>query len=116
MNVLKVNFKDGVYLNGTVKQNIGVAGSVEQALGVSGLTLVNSIEANPVGVTIAMGDRVGVVRFFFVPWQSIASCEVADPRQTLAESRRQASLATDLLGDEDALEKATRPPGKPAKA
>jgi len=69
--VLKVDFKDGVYLAGTVKQSVGVKGQTTPQMSMSGLTLVSSIEASNVGVDIVMNERL-----FFVPWTSVASCEL----------------------------------------
>ena len=72
MNIKLVNFKDGVYLAGQVKQTIGHKLDGNQgAVGVSGVTRVQNIEATGEGIVVTMNDRQ-----FFVPWQSIASCEL----------------------------------------
>jgi hypothetical protein len=72
MNIKLVNFKDGVYLAGQVKQTIGHKLDGNQgAVGVSGVTRVQNIEATGEGLIVSMNDRR-----FFVPWVSVASCEL----------------------------------------
>jgi hypothetical protein len=72
MNIKLVNFKDGVYLAGQVKQTIGHKLDGNQgAVGVSGVTRVQNIEATGEGLIVTMNDRK-----FFVPWVSVASCEL----------------------------------------
>jgi hypothetical protein len=83
--VLKVDFKDGCYLAGTVKQSVGVKNRSTPTMSMSGLTLVTDIEANQTGVRIVMLDRI-----FIVPWSSIASLELMPEAQDpLAEANAQ---------------------------
>lgn len=101
-----VKFTDGVYLHGTVVQSIGVLDLDEDAgagRSLMGLAKVSKIEANPVGLTIEMRGK-----YFLVPWHMVASCEIDKPVATPVG-------AADLLGDEEALERATRPAGKAAR-
>jgi hypothetical protein len=88
--VRKVDFKDGVYLDGTVKQSVGVKGATSAIRSLSGLTLVDDIEANQTGVRIIMNGRV-----FIVPWSSVASAEVfpeaVDPLVEASLAQREAA-------------------------
>lgn len=80
--VRKVDFKDGVYLDGTVKQSVGVRGNTAAVRSLSGLTLVDDIEANQTGVRILMNGRV-----FIVPWSSVASAEIfPDPQDPVVDA------------------------------
>jgi hypothetical protein len=88
--VRKVDFKDGVYLDGTVKQSVGVRGNTAGVRSLSGLTLVDDIEANATGVRIVMNGRI-----FIVPWSSITSAEIfpeaVDPLVDASLAQREAA-------------------------
>jgi len=72
MRIKLINFKDGVYLHGQVKQTVGCGLENNQgALGVTGVTQVEKLEPFDNGVVISMSGRD-----FFVPWTSVASCEL----------------------------------------
>jgi hypothetical protein len=106
IKIIRIDFVTGIYLAGTVKQAIGLAtpDEGETPSGVMGLTRVEEIRPEGPGVIVKMGGR-----WFFVPWVSIRSCEIADPSP-------KADANADLLGDDAALERATRPePTKPVK-
>jgi hypothetical protein len=74
--VKQVNFKDGVYLHGTVLQSVGLAPAGEEMprslTGVSLVTKIGFHEKN-VGLVIFMKGRT-----FVVPWAAIASWEEAE--------------------------------------
>lgn len=78
--VKQVNFKDGVYLHGTVLQSVGLAAAgEEQPRSLTGVSLVSKIEFHEknVGLKVTMKGRV-----FGIPWAAIASweeVEEADP-------------------------------------
>jgi hypothetical protein len=98
-------FSEGVYLNGTVKQGIGLAPKTLEGAPPStlmGLTVVERIEASTPGLLIEMKGR-----WFLIPWHKVASCEVENPFAPAP------APGQDLLGDDAALERATRPDSKP---
>lgn len=77
IKITRVGFADGVYLNGTVKQGIGLAPKDlegAQPATLMGLTTVERIDATPAGLVIEMKGR-----FFLVPWSKVATCELEDP-------------------------------------
>jgi hypothetical protein len=100
MKILRVNFRDGIYLNGQVKQAIGLVdeGESAPAMSLMGLTRVDKITPGASGLLIEQGGRT-----FFTPWASVSSCEV------LTESIKvEKNPNSDLLGDEP-NEENTRP-------
>jgi hypothetical protein len=100
MKILRVNFRDGIYLNGQVKQAIGLVEDGEDAptMSLMGLTRVDKIASGASGILIEQGGRT-----FFVPWPSVSSCEVVTEVVVLKNPN------ADLLGDEPTDEN-TRPP------
>lgn len=102
MKILRVNFRDGVYLNGQVAQAIGIVEEGEgeaPAMTLMGLKRVSSITPTAAGLTITQGPRT-----FFVPWTSISSCEVmpetiekAPPAMVETRGAKGKVVAGDLL-------------------
>jgi hypothetical protein len=99
LTIKLIKFHDGVYLHGRVVQSVGVGGQEAEGQSMLGLQRVESATGSDAGVVIKHQGK-----FFFVPWTSISSCEIADPA-----GKSLPVDASDLLGDEVALEKATRP-------
>ena len=84
--ILRASFKEGVYLNGTVKQGIGLTpkNGEPQPISVGGITIVERIEPSPVGLLVEMNPPAGLAegqksRCFLVPWQHVAVVEIANP-------------------------------------
>ena len=90
MKIFRVNFNDGVYLNGQVAQCVGLADAGDgeaPPMTLMGLKRVSAINPTAAGVVIVQGDR-----HFFVPWTSISSCEIAKPEPTLDPGLRGGSI------------------------
>jgi hypothetical protein len=98
MKVFRVNFKDGVYLHGQVAQAIGLAEGPDgevAPMNLMGLKRVSSITPNAAGLIIVQGGR-----HFFVPWDSISSCEI---EPTLPEKATVDLLKRGKAGVQDLL-------------
>lgn len=112
--IIRIDFNSGVYLAGTVKQAIGLANPVdgETPSTVMGLTRVEEMRPEGPGVLVRMTGR-----WFFVPWATVRSCEVlVAPATVETPAAALPAVGADLLGDEAALEEATRPSAvKPLK-
>ena len=68
LNAKQVNFRDGVYLSGVVKQSVGVNAPAGSTMGV---TIVDKVEIVNHGVIVFMKGRE-----FLVPWAAISSVEL----------------------------------------